>query len=489
MMKLKKLTLSLLAGSMTSVAQADIALTFSTGADYIQTSPFAASFRGGDLAVTLRDGIVFIDPACVLDPSPVLIPPNLFCPLGTTGFIAFGDADGDGLRDDLSYWSITDVIPALAIAPFKPDDCRLEAGPVSDLPRPLGPFADVGLVVFYNLFADTVRQYDVALYDLLRVYPPGVAGRDQFDAELVEGVYTFTFPSLNQPGARLGLNVAYQVIPEAVDITAIYPDLGFKFLGGRWDGMGNRLMDPRLLNRVSWQGVELSNTYPTDQYRFSIRDSIDEDIITFPPSATPIALTLSEVLQDRGYTIPPGFYSPGDTGICQLRLDRFLGTTPVTFETSVRLFNFPIRFVATYAGFRTFGFGAGSAASNLTQANRDFDGDGFTNIEEWAQGTDPTDPLDFPAPPAEATVTIGPDDFVTFTVNKLANALANYSFRVSEDGGVTFRTVKANDPDWAITTNDDTSLVITAKRSTTDADPIMLGDFIAEVSVGEVTIN
>jgi hypothetical protein len=90
--------------------------------------------------------------------------------LGATGFIATGDVDRDGIRDDNQYWSVASVIPAFVIEPSRPEIPQLYSGPPSKLPRPLQNFRDDAVVTFYNIATDVVRQYDLTQYELIRRY-------------------------------------------------------------------------------------------------------------------------------------------------------------------------------------------------------------------------------------------------------------------------------------------------------------------------------
>ena len=474
---------ALLAASLSTAAvDAEVLFQFTTAKDYLQLGPFVAGFRGGVLNVNVRDGNAILSPC--IHPSPVIIPPNpLFCPLGTTGFIAAGDVDNDGVRDDLSFWSISEVIPAFLLEPFRPTDCNLSSAPPSELPRPLGPFLDQGAVIFYNVLTSTVLQYDISWYDFNRVYAPGVGDRARMNDEIVLGDYIFTFPQLDSNPLRfVPIGVRHYPIPEAIDPANRYPEVGFKFTGGTWDAAGNRLLDPYLTNTITWVGNDATKTFPAvDQLRLTIRDNLPPltpldppSNITFPPSATPLLIPNPLT---TSYNLPPFFYAPGDTGFLQIRLDRALGTSAIAFDTSVRLFHFPIRFVSSYSGFRIVSFPVGSN-STVTAPTADFDGDGQTNILEFAMGTDPDDPLSTSLPPV-AFPDIG--GTVSFTVAKQPNIAVTYELAVSFMGGPPV-VIKPGNPTWAITENSDTTYTITTLA------PALPADFTATVVATEIKL-
>lgn len=153
-------------------AQGDVYMGVAADKSFIQQSPFKFGFTGGDLNLILRDGLVILDGACVTDPQPIPFGPSTIppCPLGATGFVAQGDIDRDGVRDDLQYWSVLSIIPAFLIEPSRPELCQLSAGPASKLPRPLQNFRDDSLVTFYNINLDTMTDYDQSRYELIRTY-------------------------------------------------------------------------------------------------------------------------------------------------------------------------------------------------------------------------------------------------------------------------------------------------------------------------------
>lgn len=454
-------------------------MQFSTGAAYVQTGPFTVDFVGGDLNVNTRDGNAILAP-CAFHPSPVIVPPNMLCPLGTTGFIAIGDLNGDAIRDDGSFWSISEVIPAFVIEPFRPDKVTLAAGPPSDLARPRNDFADQGAVIFYNVLTDNVVQYDVSIYELARIYPAGPGGRAQMKDELALGQYVFTYPLLNAPDTAppVAIPVTYSKMPEGVDPAGrefVERDQ-FRFTNLNWDGSGNLLFDPRVTNYIRWQGNDTGNTIPNiDQLRLSVLDPTTvgdpmiPELILFPPSQTPL-LILNPLTQE--YILPPFFFQVGDVGLMRLRFDRTLGSNAVAFDTSLRLFEVNIRFVDTYDGFKLIAFPLG-ASEVERRPGSDFDGDGQTNVYEFALQSDPADAGSTAPDPAPIP---NFDGTVSFELTKRPDAIIAYSFSVSESGGP-FRKINAGDPDWIIETNDDTTLRITTVA------PANAADFTARINV------
>lgn len=145
------------------------------GADqrYYQESALRVLFDQGELNLLLRDGRIILDGACVVDPQLFAFPPSDIppCPLGATGFVAAGDIDRDGVRDDNQYWSVLTIVPNVLVEPSRPELVQLDSAPPSKLPRPLQNFRDDSVVTFYNIRQPgNVRQYDQTRYEFVRPY-------------------------------------------------------------------------------------------------------------------------------------------------------------------------------------------------------------------------------------------------------------------------------------------------------------------------------
>jgi hypothetical protein len=171
-MKTRRTLLTLASLFIVQAANAELIMQLSANKTHYQVSRQSLRFDGGELNLHLRDGNVILDGACVIDPQLFFFGPSNIpsCPLGATGFIASGDVDRDGVRDDNQYWSVASVIPAFVIEPSRPEIPQLYSGPPSKLPRPLQNFRDDAVVTFYNIATDVVRQYDLTQYELIRPY-------------------------------------------------------------------------------------------------------------------------------------------------------------------------------------------------------------------------------------------------------------------------------------------------------------------------------
>lgn len=396
------------AGRFNTVDLGNIIMQMSDGRDFLQTGPFTIEFRVGEMFVELRDGYVTIA-ACFGNGGPIALAPQIGCPLGTTAFISSGDFNGDGVRDDLSFWSVAEVAPAIIVEPFLPGVPELQSAPQSDLPRPLGPFNDRGVLVFYNILTATIRQFDITFYDFVRSYGAGLGEWNRMDDEVVPGQYNYAFPLLNDPDVSIPLGVILYQPPKVFkDGEAVDSDRYFRFVSGVWSDDGYYLMDARFTSQIRWIGMRLSNTIPLlDEYTLAIYNYDEDDPVNsetqilFPPNGERVTLEITDVLEETGpgfehpaldhpiaaggYNLPPFFFLPGQEILFQLRLDRLIPTTVATYDTSCRLLNFRGRFVDTYAGFILVAFPTGSELAERAPGE-DFDGDGWTNLEEFAFG-------------------------------------------------------------------------------------------------------
>jgi hypothetical protein len=199
--------------------------------------------------------------------------------------------------------------------------------------------------------------------------------------------------------------------------------------------------------------------------------------VVFPPSGFPLLLPSA---LNQGYTLPPDMFAAGDTGVLQLRMDRTLGTSSIAFDTSTHIFAVAVRFVDTYTGFALRAFPTGSNSA-LWLPNADFDGDGFSNIVEFAMQTSPTSATSFP--PVLAPTDVG--GMVSFKVTKRPDAVVNYSIAVSFMGGTPV-TITAKNPDWDII---ETSTEYEVRTKVVVIPPNALGDYTATVQASEVILR
>ncbi len=181
-------------------------------------------------------------------------------------------------------------------------------------------------------------------------------------------------------------------------------------------------IDPRVFFRFNWRGFNPLTYRAGDSTRFSLVDPAWNDLIVYPPypgnpydpvwaaistpvgnrspqlmtgATTGIELPPLNTLSTAGYTFAPGL---------QLRavLDfrRNAATSAAARDTSRRLFEWDVYLVDTYPGYAqqtypTPTFPPGTPSAQMAPGY-DFDGDGWTNFEEFALQTDPSNAASVP---------------------------------------------------------------------------------------------
>lgn len=181
-----KRILALLAAAVVPVT-AQVDLAFTDFKQHLQTDIDQTQYTGGLVFVRLQDGNIYIV-GCAGQPSSFIITPNIFCPLGTTGFIAQGDvgnnltgeAGPDGVPDDGSFWSVSTIVQAVLVEPFQLDRVRIIAAPPSGISASLRAtngdvksvfsLYDASAVVWYNFLNFPVEEFQVTLITLDRTY-------------------------------------------------------------------------------------------------------------------------------------------------------------------------------------------------------------------------------------------------------------------------------------------------------------------------------
>lgn len=379
--------------------------------EFILTSPTASTYTYGATQLTFQDGVVYLA-ECVLDPSPVLILPNPLCKIGTTGFIIQGDVDGDGIADDRSFWSVDSIVINTFIESFVPEKLTLFAAPPSQLPRPAGDWRDGSVATFYDVLTEdlNVKRFDVAFYEYLREYD-GLLFPETYKEHIntwVPGVYIYNVPVKDTTNTFLPLKMT---ISQMIEANGYRKGLkGYGLITSAWQA-GALEIDSRLVSSLTWEGNTRNNTYSSDIVEFSMLDGIPYvDIfgefqpygrIVYPVPDIPYRLD-SPFL--TSLTMVPYVFQKGDTGFARMEFKRFLKTSNVAIDTSKRSWVWPTRFVDSYKGHDLYEFRiAGDAAipgikvagqaAKLRAPTADYDGDGVSNILEFAYSQDDGDDL------------------------------------------------------------------------------------------------
>lgn len=440
-------TVPLLLVAAASVGFGQIVLNFGSNRVYRQSRAAVDFRKPGGMFVHLSDGS-WVVTGCplngMLDNDPAAFFPNplIGCQTGSTGYIVAGDVGGavddegnqvpDGVRDEFSHWEVTSVSPAVGIAPSRPDKCFLFSRPPSSLPNMLGNFIDNTVVIYWNTRSESIKQYTFSRYDFTRSYDT----RNQMDQELVVGQYVFRFPRLGAPDTQVAdLKVDLRPIAEGyIEKNNVRQGLRFTKLNGKpiqWSPDGFVLVDPRLVNTFEWLGNDQSNVFVSnDVLYFSVTSlgpgpgdpTRPEQVVNgqlvklFPFDFDPASPGTPRVLLDhalvQSFAMPPGFIrvaNPPIEGVARLELFRNTPSTYVTFDTSSRIYQLPLRFVDTYEGWATVSFPSGTPAA-LRARTADPDRDNFNNEAEWRAKTNPMSAASHPSPPLLQFVSTNPVD-------------------------------------------------------------------------------
>ena len=439
------------------MAEAAALLTFSDTKSYMRTGVREYAFEGGALDLDLNDGSVIIAGCLFNGTTSGRVFPNGACPTGTHGFVVWGDIDGDGVRDTGSYWSIAEIERATNVAPGEPERIQMVAAPFSDLPRPLdgGEWEDTGVVIWYNELDPPIEIYEITRYAYSRVYGANELER-QF-SEIVPGPYNFEFPLLDDDLDVFPINVDYQPMIEA------WPGQGPIAESGDFAGLNDDdwreetrqlEVDPRLFYKFEWRGFSFNSTLTGDQTFFSMIDPFT-DLVVYPPygpSVDPIE-RFPELIDTPSsfYDLGPNFFEPGDVVIAQVEYIRDFPSTANSSDTSERQFRWPVSFIDSYAGFALSTYPPGSD-ENLWGTDEDFDGDGFTNLEEFGLQTDPSDPASVPV--VQATLDSVTNQYIVEVAKRpFVGAKLIYEVEYSTDQS-NWTVIEPGDPNWIIEFDD-----------------------------------
>lgn len=455
----------------TASGQTRLDLFFQDEKRFLITGPGESEYLGGEWIVTVLDGVFLVLP-CFANDGFVYQPPTLGCANGTTALITQGDFDGDGLQDIGRYYSIDQPIPASRIEPFTPDLIELFAAPPSELPRPVDAFdwTDQSVVGFYDIISDPLNGvgYEVAFYISERAYAPNQL--DLHREEIVPGVYQFKFAALGSTPERPSdffMSASHREMVEAAPGPGGI-DVGNDFQlidDGRWNN-GALEFDPRLNFDFQWEGFNPSTFFGNDRLSFAVRDR-DTGLVRYPPVPEPEfnpdtrqLIGSSELGIPTGIDIGANFFAPDEQLVAELEFRRNLQDGSAT-DFSGRFFRWNINLIDTYAGFRRTGFPLGTV-NTLRAPNFDFDGDGFTNLQEFGLQTDPADPASVPNPTPVLDPITGQcvlDIPKRPAIGSSLTYLIEYTFDLEN-----WTTITRNDPNWFIVFDNEDQITVFSRR-------------------------
>ena len=470
-----------------TLAQGQAVLTFEDLKNFRVVGPEQSEFEGGSWNLGVIDGAVPVL-GCFANGGVFFQPPALGCAAGTTGLVTVGDFDQDGIRDTGLFFSVMEPTPAINIEPFQTDLVEFASGPPSDLPRPIGGFnwVDNSVIVFFDLVNDPRNGigFEVTQYQSTR--PFGVLELERQRDEIVPGVYRFNFPALgsdeDEPASFIMVHGHREMVeafpgPGGRSVSSSGISVGNDFLLLNDDAWNDGVMefDPRIVFEFQWEGFNPQTFLPTDRLFFAARDRVTDNIVfpPFPPVDPPNPESsqliggispLGVVLDiPTGYELGPNFFQPGDAFTVELEFRRNL-MVGNTIDTSVRFFRWDVDLVDTFEGFQALAFPILSD-TDLIEPDADFDGDGFTNLEEFGLQTDPIDPASVPNPTPVLT------DFTNqclLEVEKrpFVGSLLTYIIEYSFDGE-NFFPVVPGDPNFFLLFDNDEAIAVLSQRPIT----------------------
>lgn len=460
-----------------------IELTFEDFKAFRMTGPQTSEYLGGELFVRAFDGNAEIL-GCNANNGFFYVTPNIFCPAGTTGLVTQGDFDGDGVRDIGRYFSVGQPIPAGNIEPFQTGLVELFSAPPSKLPRPVGGFSwiDNSTVIFFDLINDPRNGvgYELADYESTRVYLPTELKRHR--EEIVPGVYTFRFPALGSTDNNVGF--FFMSLPHLEMVEAVPGPGGQSVSSGgisvgndfrvtnddRWNGDVMEL-DPRLAFDFQWEGFNASTFIAGDRMFFSVR-SRETGNILFPPIPNPNAPGPNPNPENpqliggaglgipSGYELGPDFFAPNQGVSVEVEFLRSRASGD-SIDRSRRTYSWNVDLIDTFPGFSRVTFPT-NAPGFLASETADFDGDGFTNLEEFGLQTDPLDPADVPNPTPvldQFTEQCILDIPKRPGVGSRLKYLVQYSLDLE-----TWTTIESGDPNWFIVFDNDELVSVLSRR-------------------------
>lgn len=476
-----------------TLAPAQVTLSFRDNKDFKQVGPRDFEFLGGSWEVRLTDG-TFTQVGCeggtvgprqpkVARQIPTIIPN---CPLGTTAFFGGGDLTGNGVREPRrGFISIQPfpLVPFQQVAPFRRNEIALSAAPTSGLPRPISGFSwtDLSVQLQYNVLEQPQVGLEFTRYRYELQFRENQL-EDMYD-QIVGGLYRFDFPrnranlTPGQQQVPFSIGVNYNQMVEAFPGPGLRADNNtFRLTNddSRWSNE-QFLYDAELGVRFLWGGINGFTVRNGDQLFFSIvRRTGQTEEVVYPPYG-PETLPAQQLPELIPNTTQGSFelgnvdtIEVGDTNLfARLTLERNLRGTALSEDNSVRNFEWEVLPILSYAGLvqratNISGVGVTQAAlrraqfiaaldTEATAPDTDYDGDGFDNATELGVGTDPFNPKSNPI--SEKVVQSRPRGALRIPRIQNTEETLVYQFVTSDTPDGPERVIGDNDPDWRITSN------------------------------------
>jgi hypothetical protein len=223
-------------------------------------------------------------------------------------------------------------------------------------------------------------------------------------------------------------------------------------------------LDPRLFFNFKWEGFNPQTFVGNDRIFFSVRNR-ETNLIVFPPIPED-APQLPQLIGSRtlgiptGYDLGPDFFGPGQEFVVEVSFVRD-ASSGGSWDRSRRRFLWDIDLIDTYAGFTRVTFDPG-VLEELIEPDADFDGDGYTNLQEFGLQTSPTDPASVPNP---TPVTIGNDQcYLEIAKRPGVGSRLTYVMQYSSDQE-NWVTIEQGDPNWFIVFNNQDRISVLSRAA------------------------
>jgi hypothetical protein len=333
-------------------------------------------------------------------------------------------------------------------------------------------------VIFYDLINDPVNGvgYELTDFESTRTYLPTELERHR--EEIVPGTYIFKFPALGsseENPANFFMSASHREMVEAVpgpggrNVDSGGIDVGNDFRVMNDDRWNNGVMelDPRIVFNFEWEGFNATTFSGNDRLFFSVRDRETRKIV-FPPIPVadppnpelPQLIGSSDLGIPTGYDLGPDFFGPNEQFSVEIEFVRNSGVGSAV-DRSTRLYQWDIDLIDTYPGFVTEAFSPGTP-NELLEPDADFDGDGYSNLEEFGLQTSPTDPASIPNP---TPALIGNDQcYLEVAKRPGVGSRLDYVMQYSSDQE-NWVTIEQGDPNWFIVFNNDERISVLSRAA------------------------
>lgn len=342
--------------------------------------------------------------------------------LAETYYYRWGNRNPGGERDvvwttlaDGRSWpfSINNVTPAKSIMPYAGGNVRIIGAPADctiKLPQSLSDYS----TQYYakNATTGSVDINNMSVYHWGKKYPSATLAKSA-ETDLLPGVYKVEYRTILNPYQAGGSSVELYPIPNGAltlgmkepswllrSVATVgkldQPPTQQKWVDGRIE------FDPDLQNTLTWDHLAKNNLANaiTDTLTLTVYDTAGKRL--WPsPTDYPTTEFINLSLVDPKLTVTFGklYGIPGKNGLPTsiLKKDANLvfrykrvWKSARTGDWSTVTLSVPVRFIQSYESWRkTMFFGANLTNDSVSGPSADFDQDGYTNMEEYTNGTNP----------------------------------------------------------------------------------------------------